>query len=1353
MKRYIYTTLIFLGLASVTVAKENVNGHRYSGPQQGNQVFSNCAPSKSRADLDVNNVRCPIWINGDMWWDLLGDALYEIPVGSGKHSLFAGAIWIGGTDAAGQLKVAAQTYRQSGSDFWPGPVDVTTVTIPADQCLKYDKHFKVSFADVKNFHEEYQVNGNLSYPIPEVIKNWPGNGDVVTYHQDLQLAPFYDRAGDGVYDYNDGDYPKYNVDGSLDPCDKSSLLGDQTIWWVFNDVGNIHKETDSQYAVGVEIQAQAFGFNTNDEINNMTFYRYKIINRASQVLNNTYFGAWVDPDLGNYLDDYVGCDVERGLGFCYNGDADDDGALGYGLNPPAVGMDFFEGPVADTGDGLDNNRNGVIDEIGEQIIMSKFVYYNNDGTKYGNPTNAQEYYNYLRGIWRDNSPMVYGGTGYQTPGADSCDFMFPGTSDPDNIGTHGVPQSFVWTEETPTGSSSVPNEPSDRRFLQSAGAFTLQPGAVNYITTGVVWARASSGGPKASVKLVKLADVKAQNLFESCFKVANGPQAPVVSIRELDKELILSVTNPAGSNNAGENYTEKDINIPASPIAIYRFEGYKIFQVKDESVSVNDLTNADKARLVFQCDLKNGVSQIVNSVLDGNINAFVPTEMVVGEDNGLRHTLRVTTDAFATGDPTLVNHKTYYFMAIAYGYDAFADLNPTDIPDTMPPGIYGQPYIQSRQNAFGNAIDIVTGIPHISSPEDQGLVLSTSYGDGPEITRLTGMGNGYVTGGDRGTLDLKQDQIDNILFSASNPVNQIYNPTYQRGRGPVDIRVYDPVKVAPAEFELYLTDTVASSGNWVLKNLTTGTSVTSEKTIENPYDQLFSDYGFYVSINQVKNTGEAVNEGNGFIEGVLEYANTSNRWFNGIPDLDNFNNTTQLDWIIAGKNATAPYLVGTESLDPNNFYGKILTGTWAPFRLVNNSSNGDRVCPAPFRDGAGSPYGSTSACIYDDLKYLNSVDIVFTTDKSKWSRCVVIEEGTNAGVTEGNQIHGMIRKHKGAIKESINYGSNGVTNVAYSDDTTDYGYSWFPGYAINLETGERLNIAFGEDSYLSSDNGNDMAWNPTSNFGNFDNSGNLSLLAGGKHYIYVFANKTKQQDDVVGAAVSATGVAVNPYDSTYWGPAYDGCKYIRDNLWGLNLGTAGGKRTSKKIWKDCMWVGVPLLAPGQTLLSSDLKVRLRVTKPYRQYATGTATTNNNYPYYKFSTRDLAPQVKQVEVAKSALDLINVVPNPYYAYSGYETGQLDNRVKIVNLPNKCTISIYSPSGTLVRQFKRDVGQNNTDGSVYPEENLESSQDWDLKNSKGVPIASGMYIIHISADGVGEKTIKWFGVIRPLDLDTF
>ena len=176
------------------------------------------------------------------------------------------------------------------------------------------------------------------------------------------------------YRPEDGDYPYYDIDNelchsqvptmdeSVEGSIEGSILadqvikGDQTIWWVFNDNGNSHTESSGQ-SIGLEIRAQAFAFSTNDEINNMTFYTYEIINRSTYELRNTYFSQWVDPDLGYAYDDFVGCDVKRGLGYCYNGkDQDGSGtAETYSGNPPAVGIDFFQGPYMDA-DGKDNPK-------------------------------------------------------------------------------------------------------------------------------------------------------------------------------------------------------------------------------------------------------------------------------------------------------------------------------------------------------------------------------------------------------------------------------------------------------------------------------------------------------------------------------------------------------------------------------------------------------------------------------------------------------------------------------------------------------------------------------------------------------------------------------------------------------------------------------------------------------------------------------------------------------------------------------------------------------------------------------------------------------------------------------------
>jgi len=63
-----------------------------------------------------------------------------------------------------------------------------------------------------------------------------------------------------------------------------------------------------------------------------------------------------------------------------------------------------------------------------------------------------------------------------------------------------------------------------------------------------------------------------------------------------------------------------------------------------------------------------------------------------------------------------------------------------------------------------------------------------------------------------------------------------------------------------------------------------------------------------------------------------------------------------------------------------------------------------------------------------------------------------------------------------------------------------------------------------------------------------------------------------------------------------------------------------------------------------------------------------------------------------------------------------------------------------NGTLIRKF---IKRSNTTTSV----------DWDLKNFKNIPISTGLYIIHINAPGIGEKILKWYGVMRALALDNF
>ncbi|MCK5822229.1 MAG: T9SS type A sorting domain-containing protein, partial [Bacteroidales bacterium] len=158
-------------------------------------------------------------------------------------------------------------------------------------------------------------------------------------------------------------------------------------------------------------------------------------------------------------------------------------------------------------------------------------------------------------------------------------------------------------------------------------------------------------------------------------------------------------------------------------------------------------------------------------------------------------------------------------------------------------------------------------------------------------------------------------------------------------------------------------------------------------------------------------------------------------------------------------------------------------------------------------------------------------------------------------------------------------------------------------------------------------------------------------------------------------------------------------------------------------------------------IKSDVKLRFRVVGQYcadvLDYARPDSLTQNlNMPMYEFNTHSIATLRGHVPTAKMALDYINIVPNPYYGYSAYENTQFDNYVKIINLPRTCTVSIYALNGNLVKRFTKDADQ--------------TWLDWNIKNTYGIPISSGVYIIHVNAPGIGEKILKWFGVLRPQDL---
>lgn len=1461
MNKVLYiTSAMFFATIQMASAAIWVGTPQSGKKGSGDGTAANCAPPTGYSDMELNNVRMRVHTGGDMWWDLAGTPKYEIPKGSGKTALFAGSLWMGGQDVSGQLKVAALRFRQNGNDFWTGPLSTITSEIDPETCLEYDKHYPTTKAMIEEFNAWFESPESFpEYSIPDEILNWPAHGNTqAPYNQDYNLAPFFDRDGDLNYNPANGDYPRYDLSGNTDCGGRVvDLYGDENLWWVFNDKGNIHTETGAE-AIGMEIRAQAFAYATADEVNNMTFYNYELVNRSTFTLTETYFGQWVDVDLGNAQDDFVGCDVQRGFGYGYNGDENDEdagGALGYGSLPPAIGVDFFQGPFQDS-DGKDNclcsdylsavdddgivydgsgvgYGDGVVDN--ERLGMRAFLYHNNVGSgPTADPQTGVHYYNYLRSLWRDNSEMVYGGTGHEnsvSPPFIQADFMFPAESDPLGWGTGGVPQP-TWTEVT------AGNTPQDRRFIQSAGPFTLEPGAVNNITVGVVWARATQGNAWSSVDAVRKADDKTQALFDACFVLIDGPDAPNLDILEYDQYLVLNIDNPLSSNNYNESYSGLDpfIAIPdtftvllgedgdgnpqyaqyyknmpdeegaaiydsmATDYATYTFQGYQIYQLADNSVSPDELNDPDRARLIGQCDVEDDVEDLTNYVFNSELGGIEPIPLVEDANNaGIVKSFKITEDAFATDDKRLVNFKTYYYMAIAYAYNEYEPYSQTN-PDQLD----GQqtPYLAGRKGASGG-IGVFSGIPHKQEVAHGGSILNSTWGDGVQITRISGIGNGG------NSIDMSEASIDSAM--SGFPWKAI-NPVYEAGNGPLNIKVVDPLNVRPGEYRVTFHDTTNSGtldhATWTIVALDGSFEFDSESAIELKNEYVLSELGISITLGNAKDAGDLDAVNNGLISSEIVYDDFNKSWLGGV--VDGEGNDFQ-NWIRSGNNCEADFqeycdynkVAGADATDGQNvlddgeFFESMIGGTWAPYRMATYNTHGPiyKLSNSNIWTQGNMFYSTTQDAFGNDngsgkmLNYLNSVNIYFTSDKSKWTRCPVIEAGEDATLNEDGVRKGLVRGGQSVDKD----GNPAAPGSGVSTDPNDPNYlsetgmGWFPGYAIDIETGERLNIAFGEDSYMISENGRDMIWNPTSTM--YQGLGDGNARFGGKHFIYVFRNNYVEEDqNYVGGQEFYMNSNENRMGS------FDQGQWFMDKL------STGIADDYNAAWRACSWVGFPMLNENQELLSTDVVLKFRVSKEYQSYGAkgniynvgdnlpanrsywvmqgpvlynqevyrfGDVITspagaeirllsdgdtysdtkdnvmeviNGGLPMYEFSLDGLEAEKNVVEVSKEELDIINVVPNPYYAYSSYESDKLDNRVRIINLPDECTIRIYTLGGILVRELSKD------DSSV-------TFVDWDLQNYARIPVASGTYLIHVNAPGVGEKVIRWMGVMRPVDLDSF
>jgi hypothetical protein len=239
------------------------------------------------------------------------------------------------------------------------------------------------------------------------------------------------------------------------------------------------------------------------------------------------------------------------------------------------------------------------------------------------------------------------------------------------------------------------------------------------------------------------------------------------------------------------------------------------------------------------------------------------------------------------------------------------------------------------------------------------------------------------------------------------------------------------------------------------------------------------------------------------------------------------------------------------------------------------------------------PWDSTYANVLTMVDYaeFRSLDLVLTPDTNLWTRSAVIHTNND------------FQTDKMKIMDFPSINKDGIP-----DNSGTTGMSWFPGYAIDPEFGERLNIVFGEDTSLVNHYGNDGMFNPDSI--RYENG---NPVFGGNHWVYIFNNQDRF------------------FPGGNRMPRYDDGNYIYSKL-------NGNGADKINVWRSCSWVGSILPKIGYDFLDCEATMKIRVkyrNTRYKNYVIDTIAS------YEFNIPSSLPN----SIDEVLLADVKIYPNP------------------------------------------------------------------------------------------------------------
>ncbi|MBN2572656.1 MAG: hypothetical protein JXA68_11050 [Ignavibacteriales bacterium] len=890
--------------------------------------------------------------------------------------------------------------------------------------------------------------------------------------------------------------------------------------------------------------------------------------------------------------------------------------------------------------------------------------------------------------------------GYYTTGTLQMWNLFRGrvstTGEPFIDPTTGMSTKYCLSGDPVTGEGwvdGIAHPPGDRRLGLVSGPFTMAPGDTQEIVLSEILAGATQGTNNiAAIQFLRYYDLIAQQSYDNFFLIPESPTPPVVNISTLDQEIVLNW----GTNAGNWSQTESKVNQG------YKFQGYNVYQLPTRSAT------QEEAIRIATYDVIDDITVITQNEPDMESGLLLEKAKQFGTNSGVKRFITINKDYINNTD--LINGTKYYFAVTAYSYN--------DDPSVA---------VKTLESKF-NVYEIIpqaedAGTRYQASTNEELIITHIGTADASvevkvvDPSKLTGHDyevsffeqNYYL---DKNNVWKKTNYPDSIGKSGYNPEDASASTlsglaVYQTYGDNVDCRFtldlvspdYDYCDGIQVTFPTSITvlkaePTVGNTYGHTIPPVVSGNTVTWGGDYQSGDGEFSGGEEFVVTIAEptlpISINYEIFDDGWGFLSGY----DTTYGIINAIGSLTisemGHTFSTQTHWRL--RDVTDNIVVLD---DQKVFWGEHLywnyDGQW------NSKEVGEDYTSIVYGLKVNVTSGSFEAPVT-----IGSVSLL-ESGATKSSTVPISTTGDGSYAITDYLYYGWA-----ATGKSIDAFGNGVDVIDILQK--DYELRFTGVYDTLDNAGQQIiDVRRGTGSYATLYNTRSMSMgdhplNPT------PGSSDPFLI---RIPFEVWNKDDNRQVNLIMLDRKQTATADPFYPFNITNRMY--CEILNtayDSTL-VNSGDPGETDTDSLTWNLVFWT---------TYWNYGDVITLQYSNPIQ------------YDKDKFTFTTAAPTFS-TETQEEDLDRINVYPNPYYGANPREINKYQRFVTINHLPvgEHALIKIYNLAGQLVKRLWKLTGD--------PQE-----IKWDLNNEDGLPVASGLFLIHVEIPDLGFEKILKVGIIQ-------